>query len=103
MIKVNVLVNKNIEKVILTGHACYDDFGKDIVCSGVSSIVTTTVNAIIRFNKDYISYKEEKDKLTITINTWNEVVNNLITNMLDLLKELENDYPSNIKIKEEMR
>ena len=33
MIKVNVLVNKNIEKVILTGHACYDDFGKDIVCS----------------------------------------------------------------------
>ena len=103
MIKVNVIVNKTIEQGILTGHACYDDFGKDIVCSAASSIVTTTINAIIRFNKDYISYKEEKDKLTITINTWNEVVNNLITNMLDLLKELENDYPSNIKIKEEMR
>lgn len=103
MIKVNVLVNKNIEKIIITGHANYDDFGKDIVCSAASSIVTATVNAVIRFNKDYISYKEDKDKFIITINTWNEVVNNLITNMLDLLKELEKDYPSNIKIKEEMR
>lgn len=103
MIKVNVLVSKNIEKITLIGHADYDDFGKDIVCSAASSIVTTTINAIIKFNKDYISYEEETNRFTITINTWNEVVNNLITNMLDLLKELENDYPSNIKIKEEMR
>lgn len=103
MIKVNVLVNKNIEQITLVGHADFDDFGKDIVCSAASSIVTTTVNAIIRFDKDYISYKEENDKFIITINTWNEVVNNLITNMLVLLKELEKDYPSNIKIKEEMR
>ena len=32
------------QKVTILGHALYDDYGKDIVCSAASSIVTTTVN-----------------------------------------------------------
>lgn len=102
MIKVNVLVNENIQKVELIGHANYSEYGKDIVCSAASSIVTTTVNAILMFDKDYITYKEEKDKFTIIINSYNDIVDKLITNMLNLLKELAHDYPKNIKIKEEI-
>ena len=35
MIKVNVIGND--DKIEILGHAMYDDFGKDIVCAGVSS------------------------------------------------------------------
>lgn len=102
MIKVNVLVDDKIKEVRLIGHANYDNYGKDIVCSSASSIVITTVNAIISFNKDYIYYEENKDEFIIKIKQYNDIVDKLITNMLNLLKELEHDYPSNIKIKEEI-
>lgn len=95
MIKIKVKENNNkIEEISITGHAMYDDFGKDIVCSSVSSIVITTVNAIEKVNKGSISYtevpfniKKEKD---------NEITNILLINMIDLLKELKEQYPKNI-------
>ena len=56
MIKIDVF-NKDhiINKVIIKGHALYDDYGKDIVCASVSSIYICTVNAILRFGKDNIN------------------------------------------------
>ena len=89
------------DKIEITGHANYDEYGKDIVCSGVSSIVTTTVNAILSFNDKYISYKEEKDKFTIVINLHNDIVDKLINNMINMLKEVETNYPKNLKIRKE--
>ena len=102
MIRIKIS-NKNnlIDLVDIVGHAGYDDFGKDIVCSGVSSVVTTTINGILMFDKNYISYSHNNDKFKIVINEHNEIVDNLINNMLNMLKEIENDYPNNIKIKEE--
>lgn len=95
MIKIRIKENNNkVEEISIIGHAMYDDFGKDIVCSSVSSIVITTVNAIERIDKDSISYtelpfnlKKEKD---------NEITNVLLINMIDLLKELQEQYPKNI-------
>ena len=47
MIKIKVEKNNNQYKsILIKGHALYEDFGKDIVCAAVSSIVTTTINAI---------------------------------------------------------
>ena len=102
MIKIKIS-NKDGQnhKINMIGHADYDDYGKDIVCAGASSIVTTTVNAILTFDKNFISYEEKKDNFEIVINTHNEIVDNLITNMLNMLQELENDYPTNIKIRTE--
>lgn len=97
MIKVNI----SNDKIELIGHANYDDYGKDIVCSAASSIVTTTVNGILTFDKDYISYSEKENKFVIEINTHNEIVDNLINNMINMLKELETNYPKNIKIRKE--
>ena len=95
MIKIKVKENNNkIEEISITGHAMYDDFGKDIVCSSVSSIVITTVNAIERIDKDSISYTEVPFKLKKEKD--NEITNVLLINMIDLLKELEEQYPKNI-------
>ena len=97
MIKVVVSTNK----INILGHADFSTYGKDIVCSSVSSIMTTTVNGILKFNKNYISYKEKENDFEIVINEHNEIVDNLIENMISLFKELEKDYPKNIKIEEE--
>ena len=96
MIKVTLKKeNEKINEIIINGHACYDDYGKDIVCAAVSSIVTTTVNAILRIDKEAIYYD---DKIfLIKILKDDEIVYKLILNMIDLLKQLEHDYPKNIK------
>lgn len=96
MILVKVL-KKEIE---IKGHALYDDYGKDIVCSAVSSIVTTTINGIISIDEDAILYQVSDGKIVIRIKKDDKITTKLIDNMIDLLRKLSFDYPDNIKIEE---
>ena len=93
-----IRVYKNNDKVIIKCHANYADYGKDIVCASVSSIVITTVNGILEIDREAITYVEEKDILTIEIIKKDEVIIKLINNMMNLLTELSDNYPKNIKI-----
>ena len=97
MIKVKVKPNN----VSIVGHADYDDYGKDIVCSSVSSIVTTTVNAILIFDKKTIDYKVSEGSVKIDIIESDDTTRKLIDNMVNLLTELATDYPKNIKVERE--
>ena len=96
MISVKVLKNK----IEIVGHALYDDYGKDIVCSAVSSIVITTINGIISIDENAILYQIDDGKIVIDVKKDNLVTLKLIDNMIDLLKKLSKDYPKNIKVKE---
>lgn len=51
MISVTVFKNRNNEYTGFTckGHAGFDDYGKDIVCAGVSMLVINTINSIEQF------------------------------------------------------
>lgn len=101
MIKVVIKKENNLyKKINILGHALYDDYGKDIVCASVSSIVTTTVNGILSFSKT-IKYEEKKDDFEIIVVSEDEITKKLLINMINLLKQLEYDYPKNIKILEE--
>ena len=98
MIKVEVVKESNLyKKVAIIGHAMYADYGKDIVCSAVSSIVTTTINGCIALDKDSLSY-EVNDKGVVISNIVEGNTQTLINNMVSLLKELEEKYPTNIKV-----
>lgn len=100
MIKVNLRYSNDlIDYIDITGHADFDDFGKDIVCASVSSIVITSVNAIIRLDSESINYKNDNG-IYISILNHNKVVDTLIDNMVSLLYELEKQYRKNIIIKE---
>ena len=89
----------NYKKVSILGHAMYDDYGKYIVCSAVSSIVTTTINGILRIKNGSLSYLTDKEGVIITVNSTDKITQILIENMVSLLKELESNYPKNIQVK----
>ena len=100
MIKVKVEKNNaEINKITMTGHAMYDDYGKDIVCAAASSIATTTVNGILALNKESLSYEVSDKGLIIEVKTTDEIIQTLINNMVNLLKDLEEQYPENIEVK----
>ncbi len=95
MIKIDI---KDQNKIIITGHANYDDIGKDIVCASVSSIVITTINGILEIDEDAIEYEDLDNKIELEVIKNNDIVNKLIKNMIFMLEVLEKDYPKNIKI-----
>lgn len=97
MIKISYKKDKLIEEIKIQGHAMYSDFGKDIVCSAVSTMVTTTINNILSLDKNAITYKSDDAYILITNND-NEMASKLLDNMLSMLSELESSYPKNIKI-----
>ncbi len=100
MITINIVKeNKNYKKISILGHAMYADRGKDIVCSSVSSIVITTVNGILTLNKGSLSYMVGKKGMTIDIKNTDETTQLLIHNMVNLLKDLEKQYPENVEVK----
>ena len=96
MIKVYV----SRDRIELHGHSGYDIVGKDIVCSAVSSIVTTTINGILSINSDALKYSYKNDVMTIEIIKRDNVCDKLINNMIELLTSLAKDYPKNIIVKE---
>ena len=101
MIKVKLTKNNNYyNRIIITGHANYEDFGKDIVCASVSSTVITSINASLLIDSNSLIY-DDKDGLTIVIIKNDIVTTKIIDNMISNLYELERAYPKNIQIKEE--
>ena len=98
MIKVNIKKNDNkISNITILGHSGYDEIGKDIVCASVSSIVTTTINSIVRIDNN-IEYKYEEGNVEINYTNHSKTTDILIDNMIDLLEELEKQYKNYIKI-----
>ena len=97
MIKVKI----NLDNIHISGHAEFDDYGKDIVCASVSSIVTTSVNAILSFDKTAIKYTVKEGLIDIKILKQDDTTNTLLNNMINILEDLASDYPKNIKIERE--
>lgn len=93
-----IKVLKEMDKIIISGHANYAD-SNDIVCASVSSIMYTTVNAILNINDQAITFEDDNNKCTITIKSHDDITDKLIDNMMLLLTELKDKYPSNIEIK----
>ena len=94
MIKISI----KEKQIIIKGHANYDELGKDIVCASVSSMVITTVNAILRIDNEGNKYSDDNG-VNIDIIKDDEITNKLINNLIDLLEELEKQYPKYIEIR----
>ncbi len=92
-----IKINYQNKIIIVTGHANYDDYGKDIVCASTSSIIYTTINGILSINTKALLVEDQKD-LKITILSEDKITLKLIDSMFSLLEELVKQYPNNIKI-----
>ncbi len=94
---IKIIKKENL--ITIQGHAKFAEYGQDIVCAAASSIVTTTINAILRIDENSIDYNQINDQIEIKVlkNTKNTKL--LIENMLDLLESLAKKYPKNLRMK----
>ena len=99
-IKINKSNNK-YNSLEVSGHSNYDEHGKDIVCAGVSAIVTGGLNALAIENKNKISYRVEDGYVNVDVL---DIENNNLQKIMDViiiqLKTIEESYKKYIKIYE---
>ena len=96
---IKVVIKNNYIK--MTGHANYADYGKDIVCASASSIVITSINALLKIDDKSVSVNEHSGYLKAELISNDDNCQKIFENMIDLLQELSNNYPKNIIIRNE--
>lgn len=98
MIEVNYLENNgSILKLEISGHANYDEVGKDIVCSAVSAIGVGGINAL-KIDKNII-VKVEKGYILIEGDGLLEQKNQIVMRViLTQLKTIEVSYSKYLKV-----
>ena len=101
MIKVEISRKNNIiESIHAKGHANYDKNGKDIVCASFSTMIITTINAILTIDENAINYTDSNDLEIVNIKKDN-ITNSLLNNLVNMIYELKENFDKNINIKEE--
>lgn len=98
MIKVKIKGKEVIEQITVKGHSGYGESGKDIVCASVSSMVITSVNAMVRIDSEAINF-DETNGVMINILKHDEIIDKLVLNLIELLEELKKKYPKYIEIR----
>ena len=102
MIKIQInKTNNKYTSLIVSGHSNYDEHGKDIVCAGVSAIVTGGINALAIENKNSISYEIKDGYVNLDVL---DIENNNIQLIIDVivvqLRTIEESYKKYVKIYE---
>jgi len=106
MIKVRILrMNQRIVGFIVKGHANYDEYGKDIVCAGVSAIAVGGLNAVAKaLNNDLTKFKVEMSEGYTSLNvldTEKEDLQTILETIEIQFKTIEETYSKYIKIIEQ--
>ena len=98
MISVNVtFIGNEVKTLTVSGHANYAEYGKDIVCAGVSAVVTGGINALAS-NVKNIKIINEDNKLGVEVINSNQEIQIILNTILIQLETIQKSYKKYIKI-----
>lgn len=98
MISVNVtFIGSDVKSLTVSGHANYDKYGKDIVCAGVSAVVTGGINALEN-QVSNIEIISKENELGVKVLNSNEYIQTVLKTILIQLETIEISYKKYIKI-----
>ena len=99
MINVNILIN-NKDKIVgfeITGHANYDEYGKDLVCSAVTILAYSCVNTLDKYNDD-IKFEDDGDIMYVEVSENNTNTNIIFDYFKTGIETLLGNYGSYVKL-----
>lgn len=103
MTKANFILNNEQKPYAfrISGHAEYGNYGEDIVCSGITTATFTTLNLLDKLLKpeDYtLIQNEDTGLIDFKLIKIDDLSLLIIQNLLDILINIEEQYPQNLKI-----
>ena len=84
----------------ISGHANYDEYGLDIVCSAISTSIIMTLNLIKLFElSNLIEYDLNEGYFQLIVKQSNENLDKILNNLKFTVENISQQYPKNVKIK----
>ena len=97
MTKISIKEVDNKFNVVVDGHADFKKFGKDIVCAGVSTALTMTINALDNLGYNIIGLEMSEGYSTFTVES-NDITRAIIKTFKEVVTQLSEEHPKNVKI-----
>ena len=90
----------NIKGFELKGHADYDEFGYDIVCSAVTSNTIAVINSLDTLQKVSFDKVEAKEGYISAVVCDSDIEKSqlLLEHLKLAIEQIKKEYPKNIKI-----
>lgn len=99
MIKIQFFESESLITAFeVTGHAMYDEYGKDIVCAFVSSACLMTANTITEIMGIKSEAKADEGFMKLQILDSPDKAQDILNGLRLHLQQLANDYPKNVKV-----
>jgi uncharacterized protein YsxB (DUF464 family) len=95
MIKVKLETSTQIDSINISGHASSDEYGKDLVCAGVSSVVFGLLNSL---DGDKVDIKVEEDEVDIKAKSKDEKTQIILQALFIALSTIEDQNKEYMKI-----
>ncbi len=82
----------------VSGHASFSEYGKDIVCSAVSSCIQMCCNAITEILKEKVELSCREGKISLKVDSNKKSIQDFLKALKLQLRLIEQQYPKNIKL-----
>lgn len=93
-----ITVEVRKDRITVCGHAQYEASGKDIVCAGVTALVTTLIDSITGLTNDKIQYEIMPGWADIHFRDLSEDSKLLVDSFFLGVCMIANEFPSNVRI-----
>ncbi len=100
MINVDLLID-NKDQIVgfeIKGHAEYDEYGKDLVCSAVTILAYTCVNSLDKYADDVI-FTDDEVMMSVNITSPNRDTDVIFDYFKTGIETLLGNYSSYVKLK----
>jgi len=99
MIKVIVEYrNDNIQYLEVSGHAGYDEHGRDIVCAGISSLLMSNIMYAQKHNLGVFEATQSEGYVSVNVEEQDERLDHLLAAVVEGAMRMQEQYPDYIKI-----
>ena len=99
MVRAKYTVDENIHTLTVVGHANYDEYGKDIVCAGISSLVQALIGWIEEnyYRANCISIDPKEGEIIVSCEGGEDVA--AVFYMASIgLAQIADSYPDHMQI-----
>ena len=93
-----IVVEVRRDRIVVSGHAQYEASGKDIVCAGVTALVTPLIDAITALTNDKIQYEIMPGWADIHFRDLSEESKLLVDSFFLGVCNIANEFPDHVRI-----
>lgn len=87
------------ERIKISGHAGYAEYGKDIVCAGVTALTQTLIQSIENLTDDKIEYRISPGKVEVEYRNLSEKSKTLVDSFFIGICLIAEEFPEHVKVR----